>query len=92
MGEGFLDVFAARDISAGGVGIVVPHRFEGCAIDQEVDLVISLPGERPFMARGRIVHRTKTHQEFFGVEFARLSRNHRSLLERYVDARLREAS
>jgi len=90
MGDGFLDVFTARDISAGGVGIVVPHRFEGCAIEQEVDLVISLPGERPFMARGRIVHRTKTHQEFFGVEFTSMSRTYRALLERYADNRGRE--
>jgi c-di-GMP-binding flagellar brake protein YcgR len=90
MGDGFLDVFSARDISTGGVGIIVPHRFEGCAIEQEVDLVISLPGERPFMARGRIVHRTKTQQEFFGVEFTRLSQAHQRLVERYVDARRRE--
>lgn len=92
MGDGFLDVFAARDISAGGVGIVVPHRFEGCAIDQEVDLVVSLPGDRPFMARGRIVHRTKTHQEFFGIEFTRLASGPLRALERYVDARQRDAS
>jgi c-di-GMP-binding flagellar brake protein YcgR len=89
MGDGFLDVFAARDISAGGVSIVVPHRFEGCAIDSEVDLVISLPGERPFLTKGRIVHRTKTHHEFFGVEFTRLARTHAALIERYVDACLR---
>ena len=92
MGEGFLDVFAARDISAGGVSISVPHRFEGCAIDQEVDLVISLPAERPFMARGRIVHRTKTSHEFFGVEFTRLADSHSALIERYVDGRLRETA
>jgi hypothetical protein len=90
MGEGFLDVFPARDISASGVSICVPHRFQGCAIEQEVDLVISLPAERPFMARGRIVHRTKTSQEFFGVEFTRLAETHSDLIERYVDARLRE--
>jgi hypothetical protein len=90
MGDGFLDVFAARDISAGGVSIAVPHRFQGCAIDDEVDLVISLPGERPFLAKGRIVHRTKTNQEFFGVEFTRLGRGHALLIEGYVGARLRE--
>jgi c-di-GMP-binding flagellar brake protein YcgR len=89
MGDGFLDLFCARDISAGGVSIAVKHRFEGCAIHDDVDLVISLPGERPFMARGRIVHRTKTALEFFGVEFTRLAHAHAALIERYVDARLR---
>lgn len=91
MGDGFLDVFAARDISAGGVSIMVPHRFEGCSIEDDVDLVVSLPGVRPFMARGRIVHRTKTSHEFFGVEFSRLANAHATLIERYVDARLSES-
>ena len=90
MGNGFLDVFPVRDISAGGVSITVPHRFEGCSIDDDVDLVVSLPRERPFMARGRIVHRTKTNHEFFGVEFSRLAKAHAVLIERYVDARMRE--
>jgi c-di-GMP-binding flagellar brake protein YcgR len=90
MGDGFLDVFPARDISAGGVSIIVPHRFEGCPLEDDVDLVISLPGERPFMARGRIVHRTKTSHEFFGVEFSRLAAANAATIERYVDARLRQ--
>jgi hypothetical protein len=90
MGDGFLDVFPARDISAGGVSISVPHRFEGCSIEDDVDLVISLPGERPFMAKGRIVHRTKTSDEFFGVEFSRLANANAMMIERYVDARWRE--
>lgn len=74
MGTGFLDVLSARDISPRGVGIVVPHRFVGCGVDDGVDLVITLPGERPFLARGRIVHRTKTSEEFFGVEFTDIAR------------------
>ena len=92
MGDGFLDVFAARDISASGVGIVVPHRFHGCKIDDEVALVITLPKERPFLARGRIVHRTKTDHEFFGVEFSELERSHRKLIANYVVRRSRAAA
>jgi len=87
MGEGFLDVFAARDISATGVSIVVPHRFEDCDLKHSVELVITLPGERPFMTLGRIVHRTKTSQDFFGVEFEGLSRAQRDLVSGYVRRR-----
>ncbi len=91
MGSGFLDVLVARDISAGGLGVMVPHRFDGCRIDDEVDLVVTLPGEKPFLARGRIVHRTKTDREFFGIEFSKLDRAHRRRIRLYVKA-LRRAS
>ena len=89
MGDGFLDVFAARDISATGVSIVVPHRFEDCNLDDEVELIITLPGQRPFMARGHIVHRTKANEAFFGVQFSGLSRSHRDVISDYVKSRYR---
>ena len=89
MGDGFLDMFAARDISATGVSIVVPHRFEDCNLDDEVELIITLPGQRPFMARGQIVHRTKTNEAFFGVQFSGLRSRYRDLISAYVRSRYR---
>ena len=88
MSEGFLDIFEARDISVTGVGIFVPYRFEGCHLTSPVDLVITLPGSEPFLAKGRLVHRTKLEQEFFGVEFVDLSHVWRSKIARYVERRL----
>ena len=84
MGTGFLDVLAVRDISARGVGVYVPHRFEDCRLDDAVDLVITLPGERPFLARGRIAHRTKSVDEFFGVEFSDISRADSRRIRNYL--------
>ncbi len=84
MGSGFLDVLVARDISARGVGVVVPHRFEGCRVDDDVELVITLPGEPHFLARGRIVHRTKTSEEFFGLEFSDIARQDRRRVDAYA--------
>jgi len=63
MSERFLDIFEARDISVGGAGIFVPYRFVGCAIKSPVDLVITLPRGEPFLAKGRVVHQTKTDRE-----------------------------
>ena len=64
--------------------------FEGVPVERTVDaagnLWITLPGERPFLARGRIVHRTKTSEEFFGVEFTDIAREDRRRIERYVAA------
>ncbi len=84
MGAGFLDLAAARDISPGGVGVIVSHRFEGCRIHEDVDLLISLPGEPPFLVRGHIRHRTKTHEDFFGVEFRQISRVDRQRIAQYM--------
>jgi hypothetical protein len=88
MSARFLDIFEARDISVTGVGIFVPYRFEGCHLRSHVDLVITLPGSEPFLAKGRLVHRTKREREFFGVEFVGLSRESRSEIAGYVERRL----
>jgi len=88
MSEGFLDIFEARDISTSGVGIFVPYRFEDCNLKSHVDLVITLPGGEPFLAKGRVVHRTKLGREFFGVEFVGLPGRHAASVRRYVARRL----
>ena len=88
MSQSFLDIFDARDISVSGIGIFVPYRFEGCYLKSPVDLVITLPGAEPFLAKGRIVHRTKTAREFFGVEFVNLPLAQAAKVMRYVERRL----
>jgi len=90
MSEQFLDIFEARDISTSGVGIYVPYRFEGCDLKSPVTLVVTLPGVRPFIAKGRVVHRSKTEREFFGVEFIELSKAQYQALASYVAQRLVE--
>lgn len=87
MGDGFLDILDARDISRDGVGVVVPHGFKGCEIDEEVDLVITLPGQIPFLCKGLIVHRTEADREFFGVRFTWIHPAHRQQLDRYIALR-----
>jgi hypothetical protein len=88
MSQSFLDIFDARDISVTGIGIFVPYRFEGCYLKSPVDLVISLPAAEPFLAKGRIVHRTKSNREFFGVEFVDLPVLHAVKIMHYVEDRL----
>jgi len=90
MSQGFLDIFDARDISATGIGIFVPYRFEGCKLRSPVDLVITLPAEEPFLAKGRIIHRTKVAREFFGVEFVDLPPSHIAKIVSYVERRFAE--
>ena len=42
-GNNFLDILPAKDISERGIGLVVPHGFEGCDIYDEVQLIVSIP-------------------------------------------------
>ena len=86
MGPGFLDVVHARDISLGGVGVWIPHGFEGCDISAPVELVLTLPRRKSFLVRGTIKHRTSEdiRSEFFGVEFTALPPQHRKVLPDYI--------
>lgn len=86
MGRGFLDVLHARDISAGGIGIRVPHGFAGCDINSEVELIITLGRGRPFKAMGSIRHHGRPGAEhIFGVEFLGLSSEQQQAVEDYVN-------
>ena len=92
MGSHSLDVLRARDISSTGIGVFVPHRFEGIDLANPVELVISLPKQRPFVTRGRIRHASERGGEtpFYGVELTQLSNEHRSRLTAYLRSGLAE--
>ena len=83
MGSTFLDVLHARDLSAGGVCVHVPHAFDGCNLADEVELVVKLPKRRAFLARG-IVRRIDQRSTSFAVEFTRLGAHEKQLVEAYV--------
>jgi hypothetical protein len=87
---GSLDIVHARDVSVTGLGVYVPHGFVGCDLESEVELVVTLPGERSFMARGVIRHVTTRDEpaRYFGVEFRGLAERNRICLAGYVDALL----
>ncbi len=90
VGRTSLDILRARDVSETGLGIYVPHRFEGCDIESEVQLVVTLPGERTFLARGIVKHRTLEEgtSPFFGVVFTEIAARHRDRIRAYVRRRL----
>lgn len=87
MGSNSPDVLKASDISVSGVGVRMPHRFEGCNINTEVELVITLPSCGPFPARGIIRHITSIYSsnDLFGIEFTHISDTNRNHLRTYID-------
>jgi c-di-GMP-binding flagellar brake protein YcgR len=91
LGNGFIEVLKARDISVGGIGIYVPHGFAGCDIDSELQIVVKLHGAKPFMTQARVRNLAKSGDSaFFGVEFTQLSRADHERIERYVAQRYDE--
>jgi hypothetical protein len=84
MGEDHIDVLPARDISVSGIGVSVPHRFAGCDLGTEVELVITLPGMRSFRAYGIIRHWTGSTSDHFGVQFTRIDNKHVSQISSYI--------
>ncbi len=88
-GVNFLEIFHAKDISEGGIGIQVPHMFEGCKLDFTVSLIITLPAplEHEIIVNGRIRHVVENR---FGVRFLNLKSEDQSLIHRYVSYRLKE--
>jgi c-di-GMP-binding flagellar brake protein YcgR len=88
MGPNSIDVLIARDIALKGVGIYLPHGFEAWKTQPDVELVITLPGQRPFLARGRVRHSNSNFEDgsFFGVEFVDLATKRREQIRRYLDS------
>jgi len=85
MGNGFLEVVHARDVSVSGLSIFVAHDFDGCDIDTEVDLILTFGKSRPFKARAKIRHRSRDgSKHFFGLQFVDLAEEHRAAIARYV--------
>lgn len=87
MGSDSLDVLNASNISVSGIGIRVPHKFEGYNLQAEVELVVTLPGCQPFVARGVIRHISKINNpgDLFGIEFTQINDEHLNAVRNYVN-------
>ena len=86
VGENSLDVLKARDISVAGIGVQVDHDFNGIGLDEEIELVISLPNTKTFLAKGIIRHRNRNLQgkTHFGLEFVQITERCRELIRSYI--------
>jgi PilZ domain len=89
IGSDFLDVLVPIDVSEGGVGLRVSHRFEGCTVNVVLDFIVKLPSVRAFQVQGMIRHiRDEPNGGgMFGAEFVNLRHEHQELLRAYIDER-----
>ena len=88
MGDVFLDILKAKDISTNGIGVHVPHEFRGCNINDEVDLILTLSNERPFNAKGVIINSSSSSGGYFSVEFTGITSENKNLIYNYIHTRL----
>ncbi len=90
MGNDFLDIVFARNISEGGMKIMVPHLFAGCDIDSTVEFIVTLPGAKSFLAKGKIKHLKPQNESdgSFGVKFTEIKPVNRVQIKNYVTTRL----
>lgn len=82
-GVDFIETIRAVDISENGIGIVVPHGFRGCHVDQPASFVIHLPKpiNKFFRVDGLIRH---VCNQSFGVQFTNMNEKSRALVREYI--------
>jgi c-di-GMP-binding flagellar brake protein YcgR len=91
VGNGFIEVLKARDISVGGLAVQIPHDLDLRPGQNSVELVISLPGSKPFAADAEIRHEwSSPGSRAFGIEFKRLSDADKERIQKYVEQRTAE--
>ncbi len=90
-GENFLDIFTASDISMGGIGVLVPHKFKDCKIYMDVEVIVSLPHpvEKNISFKARVEHISSFT---FGISFARLDDKEVESVKKYIANRLFKTS
>lgn len=87
MSTGSIDILKAFDISVSGIGVQTPNAYDIECRQQNVDLVITLPGTRPFQATGVVRHvsSSKKLKKCFGVEFTQIGAQQIANIEDYIN-------
>ncbi|MGE4652165.1 MAG: PilZ domain-containing protein [Myxococcota bacterium] len=88
MGPHSLDVHEIRDIALRGVALYLRPDIRAPQIGSRVELILTLPGERPFLACGLVRHRTQVEADrpFLGIEFTALEARRREQLRNYLES------
>lgn len=90
-GSNFIDILNALDISEGGVGVRVPHGFNGCDLNQPISFILTLPKPKHVLLKGygRIIH---ISGDRFGIAFAELPSEVVSEIRDYIAMHMKEES
>ena len=88
-GENFIEILTAVSISQKGLGIKVPHGFKGCKIDNQVELVLSLPYpiNQTIQMYGKIRYIANLT---FGIIFTEISSENNRIIREYIKYRIKD--
>ncbi len=88
-GENFIEMLTAVSLSQEGVGIRVPHGFKGCEINNEVELVLSLPYpiNQSILIFGKIKYINSLK---FGISFNKMSSESKKIIREYIQYRIKD--
>ena len=88
-GENFIEILTAVSISQKGIGIKVPHRFKGCEINKQVELVLSLPYpiNQSIVIYGKIRYIANL---IFGIIFTEMNSENDKIIRKYIKYRIKD--
>lgn len=88
LGKRLTEILWARDISVGGMAVVIHHDVDQKTLSNEIEILVGLPGVPAFKTRGQV--RYFSASTMFGVQFTALQPKDLALVEAYVAARVAE--
>lgn len=84
VGEHFVDIVHAIEISLSGVIVDDPHLIFDCDKDEVVDCILTLPGRDHIKTKGRVKRLTGVSEKYFKIEFFNLNRDAQEILENFI--------
>ena len=86
VGDGFYGRYQAKDISLNGLSIFVRNDFKGVDLSKEVEMHLTLPGQKSFKVLGQIRHQGLAATHYFGIQMIFLDSRGKSLVSDYIDS------
>jgi hypothetical protein len=88
LGKKLVEILWARDISVGGVAVLIHHDVDATTLANEVDIMVGLPDRPAFKARAQVRHIATS--SMFGVQFTLIKPEDVAAIEAYVAQRVAE--
>ncbi len=88
LGKRLTEILWARDISVGGMAVLIHHDVDQKTLANEIEILVGLPGVAAFKTRAQV--RYISTSTMFGVQFTALQPNDVATIEAYVAKRVAE--
>ncbi len=90
--SGMLDIVHAVDISERGIALRLNLRIDPKIVGTEVDLVVTIPGHKPFHTRGVVRRVSPSDGYILGIKFLSLPATALDSIREYIEQRIEARS